>query len=216
LLESFPAADPLKKAYSELWIKEGCAFDHDGSIRIEHGLKIIGSDSLGRIPKNLKIHGPFRLMGCPNIHALPTGLEVAGGFWISGSDIVEIPEDLKLGGNLSAVKCPSLRTLPNIRYPGNVFLNHCPSLISLPEGFHVDETAYLDHSPIQTLPNRMNVGQLSLVGCDSLERLPDDLIVNGDLILSKHASDLIQKQADALRKKHQIKGRVLFSVAAED
>ncbi len=83
------------------------------------------------------------------------------------SSIIDMPSELiKVGGNLNLELCRSLKSLPNnLHVGGDALLYKCTSLKSLPNNLHVG-------------------GHLNLNWCRSLESLPNNLHVGGHLNLT--------------------------------
>ena len=94
-------------------------------------------------------------------------------------------------GDLNLDDCTSLVSLPDgLTVGGHLHLSGCASLVSLPDGLIVGRDLHLyDCTSLVSLPDALIVGgSLHLHGCTSLVSLPEGLIVGGSLNLSGCAS----------------------------
>ena len=87
-------------------------------------------------------------------------------------------------GNLNLDNCLLLKSLPNgLKVDGHLILNGCKGLESLPDDLEVG--GYLDLSgciSLESLPAGLKVGRdLYVYGCTSLAELPQDLKVGGQI-----------------------------------
>ncbi len=92
----------------------------------------------------------------------------------------------KNSGNLYLNGCTSLKSLPeNLAVGNSIDLSDCTSLKSLPDNLAVGGWLYLRGcTSLESLPDNLAVGGwLYLGGCTSLESLPDNLTVGGSLYL---------------------------------
>ena len=90
-------------------------------------------------------------------------------------------------GDLNLDGCSSLISLPDgLTVGGNLHLHGCTSLVSLPDGLTVGGGLYLTGcTSLVSLPEGLTVGEnLYLSGCTSLVSLPDGLTVGGGLYLT--------------------------------
>ena len=91
-----------------------------------------------------------------------------------------------IAGDLYLNGCTSLVSLPEgLTVDGNLHFYGCTSLVSLPDELIVGGNLNLDGcTSLVSLPNGLNVGGgLHLFGCTSLVSLPDGLNVGEDLII---------------------------------
>ena len=91
-----------------------------------------------------------------------------GDLDLSETPIKSIPKELTyVEGDLILQGCKSLTSLPdNLKVDGSLNLDGCKNLTSLPDNLQVD-------------------GGLSLYGCESLTSLPDTLHVKGNVYVDK-------------------------------
>jgi len=119
----------------------------------------------------------------------------------------------KNGGNLYLNGCTSLESLPeNLTVRESLYLRGCTSLKSLPENLAVRESLYLSGcTSLESLPKNLAVGgSLYLDGCTSLESLPKNLAVGGSLYLDDCTSLKTQK-IKKLKDGDYVPGRYLYA-----
>jgi len=83
-------------------------------------------------------------------------------------------------GNLNLDNCPLLKSLPDgLKVNGMLNLNKCTGLESLPADLQVIGYLALGGcTALKSIPANLRVRDLTLIGCTSLESLPTGLIVD--------------------------------------
>jgi hypothetical protein len=110
-----------------------------------------------------------------------------GDLDLSKSPIEMLPNELKrVGGNLYLFHCSSLNSLPDgLSVGSSLGLNYCTSLVSLPNNLSIGGNLFLRYcTSLVSLPDNLSVGgTLILNSCKSLVSLPNGLSVSGGLYL---------------------------------
>jgi len=118
-----------------------------------------------------------------------------GGLDLRGSPIEFLPKNLtQVNGNLWLNECVNLKSLPNnLTVNGGLDLGGCTKITSLPSGLKVKNnfsefilgTLWLTNTNITELPLDLEVGYNIILNRTPIEKLPNNLIVHGSLNLGE-------------------------------
>lgn len=153
-----------------------------------HELQAIGS--------GVRSRGNLYLGGCPSLSSLPADLHVQDHLYTVwrgdfGGPVIE-PE-----------YCDALVDIPPTLYVGgDIYLNGCRSLRSIPQGLVVRQSLNVEGTKIEKLPDPLTVPQNLLLGGGSLAALPRVLHVGGDLWIGLHEFGLL---LSAIDNRHDIR-----------
>lgn len=171
-----------------------------------YGLTLQGCISLQSLPEDLDIKY-LSIRQCPGIVRLPESLQLEQ-LYLFQSEIDVLPVHSSCWKELVLIDCPNIRRIPDVctAFAGDLFLEGCKNLQSLPAIKSVYGNLNIARTPIRHLPENIIIGNdleaycsdietlpensriggnICLSGCKNLKSLPDGLVVNGDLDLNE-------------------------------
>ena len=119
------------------------------------------------------------------IKFLPRNLtKVGGSLDLMYSQIEKLPDNLMVNGDLWLDFCKNLQSLPNgLKVEYSLDLRHT-NITSLPSDLEISRHLALINTPIKKLPDNLTVnGNLDLDSCKNLQSLPNGLKVKNTLHL---------------------------------
>ena len=126
--------------------------------QVNGDLRLIECENLKSLPNNLTVNGRLDLEGCKKITSLPSGLKVGGTLDLRDTNITELPPDLEFEDNLLLIRTPIEKLPDNLTVNGNLDLDSCKNLKSLPSGLKVKYDLDLRGTNITELPPDLEVG----------------------------------------------------------
>ena len=136
-----------------------------------------------KLPDNFTVNGILDLDSCKNLQSLPNGLKVKGSLDLRDTNITFLPSDLEFGTNLKLMRSPIEKLPDNLIVNGDLWLDYCKNIQSLPNGLKVKDTLDLRNTNITFLPTDIQVGKNLILMYSQIEKLPDNFTVNGALDL---------------------------------
>jgi len=120
-------------------------------------LVLIDSINLKVLPKDLNVKGGLYLIRCENIKSLPSGLRVEYTLNLKDTNITELPPDLEVGASIYLQRTPIEKLPNNFTVNGDLDLEDCKNITSLPSGLKVLGTLDLRDTNITELPTDLEV-----------------------------------------------------------
>jgi len=138
--------------------------------------------NLKSLPNNLTVNGHLDLEDCKNITSLPSGLKVRGALDLRDTNITELTPDLEVGASIYLQRTPIEKLPNNLTVNGELLLNFCKNITSLPSGLKVKGSlkmpGYLNlrDTNIMELPPDLEVRDVLVLYNTPLSNLPEEKI----------------------------------------
>ena len=151
---------------------------------VKKDLVLDGSKNIS-LPEKLAIGGVLSLYDTENLQLKSI---VEAGLSFNGDDqaVFSVLKNIRCTGDLILQRCEGLTTLPDgLQVGGNLDLTSCEDLVELPKGLRVEGNLILDYCrKLTRLPEGLYVGgNLTLMCCEAFKKLPESLYVGGNLKL---------------------------------
>jgi len=144
--------------------------------QVNGDLRLIECENLKSLPSGLNIEGDLYLIRCKNLQSLPNGLKVKGHLYLTSSNINQLPQDLEFGRGIYLERTPIEKLPNNLTVNGDLDLEGCKNITSLPSGLKVSNTLNLFDNNINELPPDLEVYDRLILYGTPLSKLSRDKI----------------------------------------